>query len=173
MMKKMDKKYINFYQNFHKAFQGKKPNHCLNSISDGGVELNRELKNIFLFLLFFSSFTIQASPINFDCSVKKVSVFDEVSKDNKQFIDSNLKKRFIISVDEKEISVTSISDTFKSSIKKYTIFSKSDVFNTVSAVGDSSFPTDIIVINPKKGTATISLQSDFYLNSWLLDCKKQ
>ena len=109
MMKKWIKNIINFYQNFHKAFQGKKPNHCLNSISDDGVELNRELKNIFLFLLFFSSFTIQASPINFDCSVKKrVSVFDEVSKDNKQFIDSNLKKRFIISVDEKEISVTSI-----------------------------------------------------------------
>tara|TARA_B100002052_G_scaffold221282_1_gene203267 strand:+ start:36 stop:518 length:483 start_codon:yes stop_codon:yes gene_type:complete len=160
----MDKKYINFYKKF--ILQTKTPN-------DGGVDLNRELKNIFLFLLFFSSFIIQASPINFDCSVKKVSVFDEVSKDNKQFIDSNLKKRFIISVDEQEIIVTSISDTFKSSIKKYTIFSKSDIFNTVSAVSDNSFSTDIIVINPKKGTATISLQGDFYLNAWLLDCKKQ
>ena len=150
-----------------------KLNHCSKTLSDGGVDLNKELKNIFLFLLFFSSFIIQASPINFDCSVKKVSVFDEVSKDNKQFIDSNLKKRFIISVDGQEIIVTSISDTFKSSIKKYTIFSKSDLFDTVSAKSDSSYSTDIIVINTKKGTATISVQGDFYLNAWLLDCKKQ
>ena len=32
----MDKKYIEFYQNFHRAFDGKS-NHCLNLISDGGI----------------------------------------------------------------------------------------------------------------------------------------
>ena len=41
----MDKKYIKFYQNFHKVFKGKS-NHCLNLISDCGVEKNRELKKI-------------------------------------------------------------------------------------------------------------------------------
>ena len=41
----MDKKYIKFYQNFHKVFKGKS-NHCLNLISDYGVEQNRELKKI-------------------------------------------------------------------------------------------------------------------------------
>ena len=39
----MKQKYIKFYQNFHKAFQGKKPNHCLNLISDGGIILSAEL----------------------------------------------------------------------------------------------------------------------------------
>ena len=34
MMKKMNKKYIKFYQNFHKALQGKKPNYCSNLLSD-------------------------------------------------------------------------------------------------------------------------------------------
>ena len=37
---KMKEKYINFYQNFHKAFDGKS-NHCSNLISNGGVDLNR------------------------------------------------------------------------------------------------------------------------------------
>jgi len=33
----MDKKHIRFYQNFHKAFQGKKLNHCFVQVSDGGI----------------------------------------------------------------------------------------------------------------------------------------
>ena len=36
----MKEKYIKFYQSFHKAFQGKKSNHCSNLISDCGVDLN-------------------------------------------------------------------------------------------------------------------------------------
>ena len=43
---KMKAKHIRFYQNFHKAFQDKKSNHCSNLISDGGVIQNRELKRI-------------------------------------------------------------------------------------------------------------------------------
>jgi len=39
----MEKKYIKFYRNFHKAFGGKS-NHCSNLISDGGVEGNSDLK---------------------------------------------------------------------------------------------------------------------------------
>ena len=39
---KMKEKYIRFYKNFHKAFEGKS-NHYSNLISDGGVSLNREL----------------------------------------------------------------------------------------------------------------------------------
>ena len=148
--------------------------HCSKTVSDGGVVLNRELKNIFLFLLFFLSFTIQASPINFDCYVKNFTVLSEAAaKDNKQFIDSNLKKRFIISVDEQEITVTSISDTFKSSITKYNIFSKSELYETVSAKNDSGLFSQIIVIDHKSGEATISLQGVFFLNAWLLDCKQQ
>tara|TARA_B100000965_G_scaffold28229_1_gene20914 strand:+ start:774 stop:911 length:138 start_codon:yes stop_codon:yes gene_type:complete len=34
----MDKKYIEFYQNFHRAFDGKS-NHCSNLISNGGIIL--------------------------------------------------------------------------------------------------------------------------------------
>lgn len=33
----MKEKYSKFYQSFRKAFQGKKPNHCSNIISNGGV----------------------------------------------------------------------------------------------------------------------------------------
>ena len=33
----MDRKYIKFYLSFHKAFQGKKSNHCSKTLSDGGV----------------------------------------------------------------------------------------------------------------------------------------
>tara|TARA_X000000368_G_scaffold409309_1_gene391055 strand:+ start:2040 stop:2198 length:159 start_codon:yes stop_codon:yes gene_type:complete len=43
----MEEKYIKFYENFHKAFDGKS-NHCSNLISHGGVVWNRELL-IFIF----------------------------------------------------------------------------------------------------------------------------
>jgi len=39
----MQEKYIKFYQNFLKAFQHRKSNHCSNLISDGGVDLNGDL----------------------------------------------------------------------------------------------------------------------------------
>ena len=42
----MGEKYIKFYQNFHKALQDKKSNHCFVQVSYGGVDLNRELKKI-------------------------------------------------------------------------------------------------------------------------------
>jgi len=35
----MKEKYIKFYQSFHKAFQGKKSNHCLETLSDSGIVL--------------------------------------------------------------------------------------------------------------------------------------
>ena len=40
----MKEKHIRLYQNFHKAFQDKKSNHCSNLISDGGVEGNSDLR---------------------------------------------------------------------------------------------------------------------------------
>ena len=51
-MIKMKAKYIRFYQNFHKAFQDKKSNHCSNLISNGGMSLNRELVTFLGFLIF-------------------------------------------------------------------------------------------------------------------------
>ena len=42
----MEEKYLRFYLSFHKAFQDKESNHCLRTLSDGGVEQNRELKKI-------------------------------------------------------------------------------------------------------------------------------
>ena len=43
----MDKKYIKFYKTFDRRFKNnKKLIHCINSVSNGGVEQNRELKKI-------------------------------------------------------------------------------------------------------------------------------
>ena len=42
----MEEKYIRFYMSFYKAFQGKKPNHCSNLISNCRVSSNRDLKGV-------------------------------------------------------------------------------------------------------------------------------
>ena len=128
--------------------------------------MNRELKTLFLFFLFVSSFTIQAIPIDFDCSVKNLLT----SSEDDEFINSNLKKRFVISVSEQEVIVTSISDVYKSGITKYKIIYRDKVFPIVRAVTQNH--QNKIAINTGNGNATISLQSDFYLNAWVLDCKK-
>ena len=39
----MKAKHIRFYQNFHKAFQDKKSNHCSNLISDREIVQNSKL----------------------------------------------------------------------------------------------------------------------------------
>jgi hypothetical protein len=39
----MEEKYIRFYMSFHKAFQGKKSNHCFVQVSHGGMSLSAEL----------------------------------------------------------------------------------------------------------------------------------
>ena len=39
----MEEKYIKFYENFHKAFDGKS-NHCSNLISNCGVSWKSDLK---------------------------------------------------------------------------------------------------------------------------------
>ena len=44
---KMKAKHIRFYQNFHKAFQDKKSNHCSNLISDCRVVSSDELFSTF------------------------------------------------------------------------------------------------------------------------------
>ena len=97
-------------------------------------------------------------------------MLSEESNGDKQFIEANLKKRFIIGISEQEVIVTSISDIFESSTKKFNIFYKNEFFGTISARNARSDET--IVINPTTGKATISIQGGFYLNAWLLDCKK-
>ena len=132
--------------------------------------MNRELKNIILFLLFFSSFAIQAIPIDFACSVKNFTVLSETGSGSDEFIERNLKKKFIISIDQQEVIVTSISDTYSSGINKYKIFDR-DIYGSVKA--ERRRNKGVIFIDPKTGEATISLQGSSYLNAWLLDCKKQ
>jgi len=43
----MEEKYIKFYQNFHKAFDGKS-NHCSNTLSDGGVDLDVPVNELWI-----------------------------------------------------------------------------------------------------------------------------
>ena len=52
----MEDKYIKFYQNFHKAFDGKS-NHCFVQVNNGGVEMKVTVILSAVFLLIFSSFS--------------------------------------------------------------------------------------------------------------------
>ena len=127
-------------------------------------------KIIFLFVLIFSPFSIQSSTINFDCSV--IKFFHSSDTEDNEFEDGNLKKRFVISINEQEILVTTISDTFNSNIRKYEIF-KTDAQGVLYATRSSVVLSDMISIDPRNGDALISLQGAFILNAWFLKCNKQ
>jgi hypothetical protein len=130
------------------------------------------MKILITALVLFLSFTVQANALVFDCSVKDFVNLSGFDKDD-FFVQSNLKKRFIISVDEDEIISTSVSETYTSSVIRHKIFSRYE--ETVKAIemNDtfSYFPT--IVLNEITGEATISNQTTISLSAWLLDCKKQ
>ena len=121
-------------------------------------------------MLIFSPFSIQSSTINFDCSV--IKFFHSSDTEDNEFEDGNLKKRFVISINEQEILVTTISDTFNSNIRKYEIF-KTDAQGVLYATRSSAVLSEMITIDPRNGDALISLQGAFILNAWFLKCNKQ
>ena len=123
-------------------------------------------------LVLFLSFMVQANPLVFDCPVKDFVNLSGFDKDD-FFVQSNLKKRFIISVDEDEIIATSVSDTYTSSVTRYKVFSRYEETVKAIEINDtfSYFPT--IVLNEITGETTISNQTTISLSAWLLDCKKQ
>ena len=127
-------------------------------------------KILFLFLLIFLGFKTEASTIVFDCSVKNFTTRDSSEK---TFIKNNYLKRFLISMSDEEIIVTVVSDgSFNSSVNKYNVY-RTDSLGSVYALTPNMFGNDVIVINPDTQNATISLQGDFYLNAWFLECDKQ
>jgi hypothetical protein len=130
------------------------------------------MKILITALVLFLSFTVQANALVFDCSVKDFVNLSGFDKDD-FFMQSNLKKRFIISVDEDEIISTSVSETYTSSVIRYKIFSRYEETVKAIEINDtfSYFPT--IVLNEITGETTISNQTTISLSAWLLDCKKQ
>ena len=130
------------------------------------------MKILITALVLFLSFTVQANSLVFDCSVKDFVNLSGFDKDD-FFVQSNLKKRFIISVDEVEIISTSVSDTYTSSVTRYKVFSRYEETVKAIEINDtfSYFPT--IVLNEITGETTISNQTTISLSAWLLDCKKQ
>ena len=128
------------------------------------------MKSLIAFLLLFSSLMIQANPDTFDCSVKNLLISDKTGAES--FIKGNLQKRFIIAVDYDDVIVTSISDTYSSSVTKYRILSKE--LSTVKAINDDSSTTQkTIMLHIENGDSTISHQGSFHAIVWLLGCKKQ
>lgn len=135
----------------------------------GGASMSRNLKSIALYLLLFSSATVQASPIALSCTVENF-VSTDLSPDT-EFVDANLRKKFVISIEEKEVLVTSISDTFSSGILRYKIVG-TDFLGDIKAARHGSHH-DFIYIDPKRANVTISTQSVLSVGAWDLDCKKQ
>lgn len=123
-------------------------------------------------LVLFLSFTVQANPLVFDCSVKDFVNLSGLDKDE-FFVQSNLKKRFIISVDEDEIIATFSNGDDSSGVSKFQIYTR--LGSTVRAIERVGLGSIIysIVINEIIGEATISYQTTNSLSVWLLDCQKQ
>ena len=133
--------------------------------------MSRNLKSMALCLLLFPSFTIQASPITvaFTCTVENF-INTDLSVEA-ELVDANLRRKFVLSIEEKEVIVTSINETASSSVARYNILSKS-FFGQIEAARDDILFYDVISINPKRGSATRSLQDASSVTAWSLDCKK-
>ena len=136
----------------------------------GGASMSRNLKSIALYLLLFSSATVQASPIALSCTVENF-VSTDLSADT-EFVDANLRRKFVLSIEEKEVLVTSISDSFSSGIQRYKILG-TDFLGQIKAVQDLGMLFEFLYINHDNGRVTISLQDPQDVNVWQLGCKKQ
>ncbi len=109
------------------------------------------------------------------CSVENFSGLTEHDAD---FIQANLKKKFLLAVSEDEIFLKTISDDFQNGEIRFHIFRKGtlDVF----AMNESSidlkifaFPKNVTARLAENGffNATMIIQGNFFVNSWLLRCE--
>lgn len=107
------------------------------------------LKRSFLavgLLLLFSS-TLQAANSEYQCTVADMATFG----DDQEFIEKNLRKKFLILLDEGRVYVTMLSEDFESSQDVYEIVNRS--------------MSDIYAIKPTAATMKTLAMSEFYYES--------
>ncbi len=107
----------------------------------------------------------------YKCVVDK---FGGTGEYDKNFVDLNLSKTFLIS-EEKDhllVSFSAPKPLFGQSV--YTIFKKS-ISGIFGIRKESAFLDSIVLAHPTKPeiSATLVIQSTFFINTWLLDCQKK
>ena len=124
-------------------------------------------KLIFFTACLFFSYKTSASSVDYDCSVRDFTIFSDWGDDS--FVKKNLKTRFVLSLRDSEIIVTSISDYFDSSTDVLKIYDRDNNYN-VKAMNQSS--GGYLFLAEDSGKAVYSYLNSMFANSWQLSCKK-
>jgi hypothetical protein len=106
-----------------------------------------------------------------------VEDFKGFSDDDQQFIEDNLRKKFVLLTTETEIFVQMSSKDFEGGEDRYRVFSIGSMERHAMRESTISLDTLTLPLNiPKRiasegyFNAVLTTQSDFYANSWLLRC---
>ena len=124
-------------------------------------------KLIFFTACLFFSYKTSASSVDYDCSVKDFTTFS--GDDDDLFVKKNLKKRYVLSLRDSEIIITSISDYYAPSTSFLKIYERNNTYGEVKAMNEYGHH---VVMNKDSGDSVYSVLSSIYANSWKLDCKK-
>jgi hypothetical protein len=125
-------------------------------------------KLIFFTACLFFSYKTSASSVDYDCSVKDFTTFS--GDDDDLFVKKNLKKRYVLSLRESEIIVTSISNYSTPSTNVLKIYGINNTFGEVKAMDEFG---KHIILGKDSGNAVYSIVNSMFANSWQLNCKKQ
>ena len=124
-------------------------------------------KLIFFTACLFFSYKTSASSVDYDCSVKDFTTFS--GDDDDLFVKKNLKKRYVLSLRDSEIIITSISDYYAPSTDFLKIYDRNNTYGEVKAMNKYGH---YVVMDKDSGDSVYSVLSSIYANSWQLDCKK-
>ncbi|QDC09027.1 hypothetical protein FHY55_07110 [Oceanicola sp. D3] len=112
---------------------------------------------------------------SYACTVQDFTTF---SRDDTGFIEANKRKTYDLTIDGDTITLAMHSQDFESNTYSYTVTRRA-FLDTIARRADSS-GVNLLVLPPRPAatlardghfSATLSVQSNHYTNSWLLACK--
>jgi hypothetical protein len=135
----------------------------------------RTLGLLYLLLLCTIPLGAQAQGVGeWQCTVENFTTFDE---EDAAFIEKNLRKKFILTVTQLDILVEVTSEDFGRTEDRYSFFFSGSWASYARIEGPAYLDTISLPRDPSRKieengyfNATMTIQSDFYVNSWLLRC---
>ena len=126
-------------------------------------------KIFILLIIFLCSYTLNVHASQYNCSVQNVVNTDLPT--DKKYIADNFKKKFLISIEKKQIFVTSISKEFKNSQVIYNIINKNSL--GIFSISESPIGFRTLIFSVKINEGNIVMQTSVGTTSWQLQCKNE
>ena len=119
-----------------------------------------------LTIIFYSTLSVNAAANKYSCNVKD---FHTGTDSKTEFIAKNLRKKYLITVDEKKIFMTQISSEYRNAQMIFEIIGRNKL--GIYSMEKSSIGFTTLIFHEMSGSASMVVQTFAGVNAWMLECK--